>query len=423
MKVYFLTLGCRVNQYETDAVRADFIAAGHTVAERPEDADCLIVNTCTVTGEADRKSRQMLRRMARSNPSAIVVAMGCASELADGIVDADIVLGTRNKNKCLEAVENFAGARSHESPHSRPEVSRRDTYHDFGTVLSPEGTRAFLKVEDGCNKFCTYCVIPFARGRVASRSAESAVEEARFLASSGYKEIVVSGIHVCSYGKDRGEDIMSLLDLLRKISEIPGIERIRLGSVEPMSLTSEFLEGLASIRQACPHFHMSLQSGSDTVLRRMNRDYDSSGFSEKVDLVRRLFPDVSITTDIIAGFPGETDQEFEETLAFARKIGFSKIHSFPYSVRKGTAAASMEQVDPKVRKARTLELIGLSSELESEFAGSMVGKTVDVLVEQDNEGYTANYIRAKVLSSDKIPSGTFVKGVVEASEGPVLIVK
>lgn len=423
MKVYFLTLGCRVNQYETDAVRADFIAAGHTVAERPEDADCLIVNTCTVTGEADRKSRQMLRRMARSNPSAIVVAMGCASELADGIVDADIVLGTRNKNKCLEAVENFAGARSHESPHSRPEVSRRDTYHDFGTVLSPEGTRAFLKVEDGCNKFCTYCVIPFARGRVASRSAESAVEEARFLASSGYKEIVVSGIHVCSYGKDRGEDIMSLLDLLRKISEIPGIERIRLGSVEPMSLTSEFLEGLASIRQACPHFHMSLQSGSDTVLRRMNRDYDSSGFSEKVDLVRRLFPDVSITTDIIAGFPGETDQEFEETLAFARKIGFSKIHSFPYSVRKGTAAASMEQVDPKVRKARTLELIGLSSELESEFAGSMVGKTVDVLVEQDNEGYTANYIRAKVLSSDEIPSGTFVKGVVEASEGPVLIVK
>ena len=417
MRVFFLTLGCRVNQYETDAVRAQFIAAGHTVAERPEDADCLIVNTCTVTGEADRKSRQMLRRMARSNPSAIVVAMGCASELADGIVDADIVLGTRDKNQCLARVEEFAGTRSHATSHSRPEVSRTDTYHDFGTVLSPEGTRAFLKVEDGCNKFCTYCVIPFARGRVASSSEESAVSEARFLAQAGYREIVVSGIHVCSYGKDRGEDIMSLLVLLQKISDIDGIARIRLGSVEPMSLTPEFLTGLSRIGKACPHFHLSLQSGSDTVLKRMNRDYISSEFEEKVNLIRSLFPNVSISTDIICGFPGETDEEFEQTCDFARRIGFSKIHCFPYSLREGTVAAKMEQVAPEVKKARNARLLKISEELEKGFAEAQVGHEVTVLCEQDNSGYTANYVRARISGDRKFEPGAFVKGRVTASSG------
>ena len=424
MKVYFLTLGCRVNQYETDAVRADFIAAGHEITERPEDADCLIVNTCSVTGEADRKSRQMLRRMARANPDAIVVAMGCASELADGVVDADIVLGTRDKNLCLSKVEEYAGSRDHKTSHVRPPVSRTDSYHDFGTVLSPEGTRAFLKVEDGCNKFCTYCVIPFARGRVASRTEESAIEEARFLAGEGYKEIVVSGIHVCSYAKDRGGDIMDLLELLKKIAEIPGIVRLRLGSVEPMSLTYEFLKGLSETGVACPHFHMSLQSGSDTVLKRMNRDYTSAEFEEKVRMVRELFPDVSITTDIICGFPGETDEEFSETLAFARKIGLAKIHCFPYSVREGTVAAGMPgQIAPEVKKARNLKLIALSSELEKAFAGSFIGKQVEVLVEQDNAGYTASYVRAKIESEDRIEPGTLVSGTVVRIKDGELIVK
>ena len=424
MKVYFLTLGCRVNQYETDAVRADFVAAGHSVADRPEDADCLIVNTCSVTGEADRKSRQMLRRMARANPDAIVVAMGCASELADGVVDADIVLGTRDKNLCLSKVEEYAGTRDHKTSHVRPPVSKTDSYHDFGTILSPEGTRAFLKVEDGCNKFCTYCVIPFARGRVASRTEESAIEEAKFLASEGYKEIVVSGIHVCSYAKDRGGDIMDLLNLLEKITEIEGIVRLRLGSVEPMSLTSDFLEGLSRTGVACPHFHMSLQSGSDTVLKRMNRDYTSAEFEEKVALVRSLFPDVSITTDIICGFPGETDEEFAETLAFAKKIGFAKIHCFPYSVREGTVAAKMPgQVTPELKKARNSKLLALSNELEHEFAESLVGKDVEVLIEQDNSGYTANYVRTVIESEDKIAPGTLYRGIVTAVNGSDLVVK
>ena len=427
MKVYFLTLGCRVNRYETDAMRRLFLDKGFEVTEDASEADCCVVNTCSVTGEADRKSHQMLRKMARLNPDAVVVATGCSAELADGAVDCDLIVGNREKNEIADRVLEYMkqqGKHEHTASHVRPEVTKKDEYHDFGSVLSPEGTRAFIKVEDGCNNFCTYCAIPYARGRVASRSFESCVEEAKFLADSGYKEITVSGIHLCSYGKDRGEDIMSLLKLLQAIDTVPGVERLGLGSLEPMSMTEEFIEGLAGLKHLCPHFHLSLQSGSDTVLKRMNRRYDTEDYTERVRLLRKYFPDMSLTTDIITGFPGETEDEFEETCLFARKMAFAKIHVFPYSEREGTAAAAMPQMDMSVRKARAAKLISISDELSAEFAAGMTGKTAEVLVETVSdgipEGYTANYVRTKITEGadvSEIRSGDIVKGVISGSDG------
>ena len=405
-KVYFYTLGCRVNQYETDAARELFISAGYDIVLDPMEADICIINTCTVTGEADRKSRQHLRGIARVNPNSLVVAMGCATEMADGDVDADIVLGTRDKNDILRRVEEFLSDRkalSHKTPHSRPKLTKSDVYHDFGTVISPEGSRAFLKIQDGCNNFCTYCIIPFARGRVASRSRESIREEVRNLAEAGFKEIIVSGIEVCSYGADRGEGIEAFLGVLQDVASTEGIERIRLGSLEPSSLSPEFIEGLGKIRQMCPHFHLSLQSGSDTVLKLMNRKYDTSLYLEKVALLRAQFPTMKLTTDIICGFPGETDEEFAETFEFVKTCGIDKVHVFPYSIRQGTRAASMKQVDGTVKKERTEVLRKLSDERELLFAKAQLGKKHEVLVEsyldygngeRFGTGYTREYVKA-----------------------------
>lgn len=437
MKVYFLTLGCRVNQYETDAARRLFLDNGHENADTPEEADVCIVNTCSVTGEADRKSNQMLRRMAKNNPSAVIVAMGCSSEISDGEVPADIVIGTREKNTVVTRVEEFLKSRDnalleHRTSHSRPEVSRTDEYHDFGTVLSPEGTRAFIKVEDGCNNFCTYCIIPYARGRVVSRSEEACVKEAEFLAGSGYKEIIVSGIHLCSYGKDQGKDISALLDLLKKIDDIPGIQRLRLGSLEPKSMTPEFIGGLKTLKHLCPHFHLSLQSGSDSVLKRMNRKYTAAEYEDRVNALRAGFPGMSLTTDIITGFPEETEEEFSQTLEFARKMAFAKIHAFPYSVREGTKAASMPQIDMSVRKARAKRLIEVSDSMASEFALSMTGREAEILIEKITEkdgrhtaeGYTANYIRTFAdVTGSGFSRGDIVKGVITGTENDSCIMK
>ncbi|MBR3248150.1 MAG: tRNA (N(6)-L-threonylcarbamoyladenosine(37)-C(2))-methylthiotransferase MtaB [Clostridiales bacterium] len=438
MKIYFLTLGCRVNQYETDAARRLFLDNGHVNADTPEEADVCIVNTCSVTGEADRKSYQMLRRMARNNPSAVIVAMGCSSEISDGEVPADIVIGTREKNTVVSRVEEFVANREktelqHRTGHVRPEVSRTDVYHDFGTVLSPEGTRAFIKVEDGCNNFCTYCIIPYARGRVVSRSEEACVKEAEFLAESGYKELIVSGIHLCSYGRDQGMDISALLELLKKIDAVPGIERLRLGSLEPKSMTPEFIAGLKELDHLCPHFHLSLQSGSDTVLRRMNRKYTTAEYRDRVDALRAEFQDMSLTTDIITGFPEETEEEFAETMAFAESLRFAKIHVFPYSEREGTKAASMPQIDMSVRKARAKRLIELSDRLAAEFALSMTGREAAVLIEKITEkdgkktaeGYTANYVRtfADVGGRDDLSRGDIVNGVITGTENESCLIR
>lgn len=439
MKIYFYTLGCRVNQYETDAVREMFIGRGHEIVDSPESADVCIVNTCTVTGEADRKSRQQLRKFARINPGAVICAMGCASEMTDGELDADIICGTRDKNTLVDTVEEFMAAKTaapfmHCASHVRPEVSRSDVYHDFGSVLSPEGTRAFMKIEDGCNMFCTYCIIPYARGRVASRDEESIIEEAHFLVEKGYREIIISGIHLCSYGKDRGEDISSLLRVIRRIDSIQGIERIRLGSMEPMSMTDGFIDGLAQIGHLCPHFHLSLQSGSDTVLKRMGRRYDTAQYMERVDLLRKHFRGMSLTTDIICGFPGETDAEFGETMSFVERAGFNKIHVFPYSVREGTVAARMEQLPSGVGKERTRELLAWSDRAEERFASGFVGCRTHVLLESLKEdeagrkfytGYTPEYVKAEVsfdcVSDPGRLKGTIVEIDVTGNVGNTLI--
>lgn len=433
MKVYFLTLGCRVNQYETDALRRSFLDRGHELAEKPEYADCCVVNTCSVTSEADRKSGQMLRRMARLNPDTIVVAAGCSAETTDGKVNADIIAGTRERLTIVDRAEKLFAehkALTHEQDHVRPAVSKKDEYHDFGSVLSPEGCRAFMKIEDGCDSFCTYCIIPFARGRVASRNRESCIKEAEFLAQSGYREIIVSGIHLCSYGKDRGEDIMSLASLLKDIDEVKGIERLRLGSLEPISMTDEFIDGLAGLSHICPSFHLSLQSGSDTVLKRMNRHYDTMGYASRVERLRARFPDMSLTTDIIVGFPGETDEEFEETMRFAEEMGFARIHVFPYSLRKGTKAAEMEQVAPEVKKERETRLLALASDLSSRFAKQMKGREESILVEKISGmtayGYTENYVRTEALigREDALPSpGDIIKGTVTDSCGAEIVLQ
>ena len=435
MKVYFLTLGCRVNQYETDAARRLFLDNGYENVDSPEEADVCIVNTCSVTGEADRKSSQMLRRMAKNNPDAVIVAMGCASELKNGEVPADIVIGTRDKNTVVTRVEEFLAHRgkelTHSASHVRPEVSKSDEYHDFGTVLSPEGTRAFIKVEDGCNNFCTFCVIPYARGRVVSRSEESCLKEAEFLVSSGFKEIIVSGIHLCSYGKDQGKDILSLLELLKKIDSIEGLERLRLGSLEPKSMTPEFIAGLKELKHLCPHFHLSLQSGSDTVLKRMNRKYTTAEYEDRVKALRAEFPDMSLTTDIITGFPEETEAEFNETIEYARKLKFAKIHVFPYSEREGTKAADMPQMDMSIRKSRAKRLIEVSDELASEFASSMTGKETEILIEKIEEkdgktiaeGYTGNYVRAFAeVEKNMFSRGDIVKGTAVRAENENIFV-
>lgn len=433
MKVYFLTLGCRVNQYETDALRSMFLGRGHELADKPEDADCCVVNTCSVTGEADRKSRQMLRRMARLNPGTIVVAAGCSAETTDGKVEADIIAGTKERLTIVDRAEKLFAERAeltHEQDHERPAVSKKDEYHDFGSVLSPEGCRAFMKIEDGCDSFCTYCIIPFARGRVCSRSRESCIREAQYLADSGFKEIIVSGIHLCSYGKDRGEDIMSLAALLKEIDEVEGIERLRLGSLEPISMTDEFIDALAGLKHICPSFHLSLQSGSDTVLGRMNRHYDSKGYASRVKRLRERFPDMSLTTDIIVGFPGETDGEFEETMRFAKEMGFARIHVFPYSLRKGTKAAEMEQVAPEVKKQREARLLELANSLASEFAAGMTGHDEEILVEKVAEntacGYTRNYVRANAVIPEGMPlpaPGDIISGTSEGNKGAEIVLK
>ena len=436
MKVYFLTLGCRVNQYETDAARRLFLDDGHENVDSPEDADVCIVNTCSVTGEADRKSSQMLRRMAKNNPDAVIVAMGCASELKNGEVPADIVIGTREKNTVVTEVEEFLARRdknlSHSASHVRPEVSTTDEYHDFGTVLSPEGTRAFIKIEDGCNNFCTYCIIPFARGRVVSRPEEACVKEAEFLIESGFKELIVSGIHLCSYGKDQGKDIGALLQLLKRIDSIKGLERLRLGSLEPKSITPEFIAGLKELQHLCPHFHLSLQSGSDTVLKRMNRKYTTAEYEDRVNALRAEFPEMSLTTDIITGFPEETEEEFAETIAFASKVKFAKIHVFPYSEREGTKAAAMPQINMSIRKERAKRLIEVSGGLAADFASAQISREAEILVEKilekDGrlvaEGYTANYIRTFADVGDReFSKGDIIRGIISGSENETCLMK
>lgn len=431
-RVMFQTLGCKVNRYETDAVRQSFEASGFRAENEGEEEGCpdvYVLNTCTVTAEADRKSRQMIRRAKRKYPGAIVIAMGCHVEMLEDKSEADISIGTKDRLSAVRLASELLGKRKSnpefEIPgHDSGEIyASGSRYQEFGPVLSQEDTRAYIKIEDGCDSFCSYCIIPYARGRVSSRETKEVLREAAGLAERGFREIVLTGIHICSFGRDRGEDISALAGLLEGLEAIDGIERIRLGSLEPNSLNEDFIRRIAGMDKICPHFHISLQSGSDSVLRKMNRKYDTKQYRQCIGWLKAYFKDLSVGTDIIVGFPTETAGEHEESLAFCREIGFSAIHVFPYSERKGTKAADMTpKVPDGIKTQRRDSFLRLAGEMSEAYGQTFVGRTVLVLPETLDEnglltGYTRDYVRVHITPDAALEKGDAVPVLVESSAG------
>ena len=397
MRIAIYTLGCKVNQYETQAMEQELTARGHELVDFEQPADAYIINTCSVTAISDKKSRQMIRRARKLNPEAIVAACGCYvqthTEEAAGL-GIDLVGGTGQRMEFLQQLLSAAEEKSQR-------VLVDDALHRHDFEILPAGgqqsrTRAMLKVEDGCRNFCTYCIIPFARGPVRSLPPEEAVQQTKQLAAEGYREMVLTGIEISSWGQDlAGEG--SLIDLLEAVSAAAGVMRIRLGSLEPRTITEDFCRRAAALNNLCPHFHLSMQSGCDETLRRMNRRYDTARYYESVELLRAHFPGVAVTTDLIVGFPGETEEEFEKTLLFIRRCGFAQIHVFPYSVRPGTKAADMEQVPKAIKEERAARAGEVAAALHEEYLQSCVGKTLPVLFEQPGvpgfyTGHAPNYM-------------------------------
>ena len=404
-KVAFITLGCKVNQYETNAMAQKFLEAGYHLCKIDEKPDIVIVNTCTVTNIADRKSRQLLRKVKEENENAIVVAVGCyvqvAYEKVKSIKEIDISLGNVEKKDIVTIVENYK--KNKESIASIADINQEKEYLELGSVTFSEKTRATIKIQDGCNNFCTYCLIPYARGRIRSRKKENIIEEVTEIAQKGIKEIVITGIHIASYGKDLEEDVQ-LIALLEDLNQIQGIQRIRLGSLEPTIVTEDFAKRLSKLEKICNQFHLSLQSGCDETLKRMNRKYSCSEFKKVVQILRKYFEDVNLTTDIIVGFPGETEEEFKQTYQFLKEIKFYKMHVFKYSPREGTPAAKMpKQVDGNVKEKRSQKLIALSNQNQDTYNKKYLNKPVEVLIEEKKEniwsGYTKNYIKVCVASN------------------------
>lgn len=401
-KVAFCSLGCKVNQYETNAMAQKFIEHGYEVVEFDEYADVYIVNTCTVTNVADRKSRQMLRRAKEINKDATLVACGCYAQVAKEelkkIPEIDLIIGNNEKNDIIQIVENHIVQKGAEDLVS--DVMYKLDYVELGTTTYTEKTRAVIKVQDGCDRFCSYCLIPYARGHIRSRKIENVIEEIKKVVEEGINEVVITGIHIASYGRDfKGENI-GLIDLLEEINKIQGLHRIRLGSIEPTIITDEFVERLSKLDKICDHFHLSLQSGCTETLKRMNRRYTTEEFRDVTKRLRSKFPNAALTTDIIVGFPGETDDEFNTTYEFLKDIAFYKMHIFKYSQRKGTKAAVMpNQVDGKIKEERSKKLIELSNENEYNYNKKYIGKQVEVLFEEREgkylKGHTTNYIVVK----------------------------
>lgn len=401
----YLHCGCKVNQYETNAIAQKFIEKGYKKVEFDTKADIYIINTCTVTSMADKKSRQIIRQAKTRNENATIVATGCYAQISkaelEKMDELDIIVGNSEKNKIVDIVENY----SNEKKQEVGKIEEEKEFQDFGTVTYTEKTRAVIKVQDGCNNFCSYCIIPYAKGRVRSRKPESVINEIKNIVKKGTKEVVITGIHVASYGKDF-EDGTKLIDLLEQINKIDGLKRIRLGSLEPNLITEEFVERLGNVEKICDHFHLSLQSGCDETLKRMNRKYTIEEFEKGVKLLRNKFLNVALTTDIIVGFPGETEEEFEKTYKFLKNIKFSKMHIFKYSQRKGTVAAKMkEQISPEIKEKRSNKLIELSNKNEIEFLNQYINQNLEVLFETKTEGdytegHTTNYITVKVKAEN-----------------------
>lgn len=424
MKIKFYTLGCKVNTYETEAMEQQFMTYGYDLSE--SNADIYVINTCAVTNIAERKSRQMIRRAKELNPKAIIVVCGCyaqtAKEEIEKMPEVDIVIGVNEKTNIVKIVEEFLNEK-----HGLVQVGdvmHQNNYLDFGTTTYTELNRAVVKVQDGCDRFCSYCIIPYARGKVRSRNPESILREIAQIAQDGIKEVVITGIHLASFGKDFSmedakkyretfgynqnfkpfdpkDDLHTggfrLIELLEQINKVKGIERIRLGSLEPKLITEDFVKRLSKLEKICPHFHLSLQSGCDKTLKEMNRRYTTEEFENSANLLRRVYPEVALTTDIIVGFPNETDEDFKKTYEFLKKIKFYKMHIFKYSPKKGTVAIKMKnQVDGKIKEERSKKLIELSNKNQNEYNESYIGKTVKVLFEEYKNGYfkghTANYI-------------------------------
>ena len=401
-------LGCKVNAYELEAMEQILEKSGYEIVPFEPGADVYIINTCTVTNIADRKSRQMLHRARKMNPAAVVAAVGCYAQVRGRELEQDpmidLVVGNSRKAELPELLEKCR----EQKKSVLTDISREKIYEPLSIEKTEEHTRAFLKVQDGCNQFCSYCIIPYARGRVRSRRPEDVLEEVRKLASSGCREIVLSGIHLSSYGTDLEGDT-GLLDLIRLLHPVEGIARIRLGSLEPGIITEEFAAGLASMPKVCPHFHLSLQSGCDRTLKHMNRRYTSGEYLERCGILRKYFEDPALTTDIITGFPGETEEDFRESAEFVEKVSFFETHVFPYSRREGTRAAAMDgQLPEAVKKQRSHVLLELDCRKREEYLSRALGKETEVLLEEETElegrrawaGYTREY-RKVVLISDQ----------------------
>ncbi|MDO4392777.1 MAG: tRNA (N(6)-L-threonylcarbamoyladenosine(37)-C(2))-methylthiotransferase MtaB [Clostridium sp.] len=406
--VAFYTLGCKVNQYETNAMEQQFIQNNYKIVDNTEKADIYVINTCTVTNMADRKSRQMLRRVKEINQSAVIVVCGCYAQVAktelEQIPEVDIILGINEKNKIVQIVEEYLASKNNIIEVA--DVSKQKEFLDFGDVTYTEKNRAVIKVQDGCNMFCSYCLIPYARGRIRSRKIENVVSEIEKIAKQGIKEVVITGIHVASYGKDFENENIRLINLLEEINKIEGIERIRLSSLEPTIVDEEFAQRLSKLEKICDHFHLSLQSGCDATLKRMNRKYTTARYKEATEILRKFYPNANFTTDVIVGFPGETDEEFNQTYKFLKEIEFYKMHIFKYSPRKGTVAEKLpNQVDGNIKEERSKKLIELSNNTQNEKNSQYIGKTVKVLFEEYENGYykghTTNYMVVKVPEKEQ----------------------
>ncbi|MCR1897850.1 tRNA (N(6)-L-threonylcarbamoyladenosine(37)-C(2))-methylthiotransferase MtaB [Irregularibacter muris] len=432
-KVAFYTLGCKVNTYDTEALAEIFEKSGYQVVDFEELSDVYVINTCTVTNLGDRKSRQMIRRAKKTNENAVIVVAGCYAQTASDevieIPEVNLVIGNKDRKKIVEWVEEIQRNKK-QKINAVGNIMQEVDFEELSVFEMKGKTRAFIKVQEGCNQFCSYCIIPYARGPIRSRRPQSILEEIEKLVALDYKEIVLTGIHVASYGKDLKN--ITLIDLIQQIHQIEDVKRIRLSSLEPTLLTMDFLDSLSKLPKFCPHFHISLQSGSDTTLKAMKRKYTTTQYKQYVDNVRHYFKDASITTDIMVGFPGEGEKEFEETYNFAKEIGFSKIHVFKYSPREGTPAAQYpNQVNGEIKEERSKRLIKLASTMEKNYYQRFVVSKREILFEQEDsrrkhyfEGLTDNYIRVFVPSKEDIKGqikSVLLKDVKEESmEGYII---
>lgn len=401
-KVKFSTLGCKVNQYETEAMAELFVKNGYEITE-DYNCDVFVLNTCTVTNLSDRKSRQQISKIRSENSDAIIAVVGCYSQVSpdeiENIEGVNVILGTKYRKEIVELCE--LAQSSNKIINKVESIGKNREFEELTINTEHSMTRAYIKIQEGCSQFCSYCIIPYARGPIRSRNIRDIVLEAKRLADNGFKEIVLTGIHVASYGKDLENDDIGLIDVIEDIGQIDKIKRIRLSSLEPRIVDKQFLDRLSKVEQFCDHFHLSLQSGSDSILQSMNRKYDTDLYEKTINLIREYYPNAAITTDIIVGFPGETDEDFEKTLNFVDKIRFSKIHVFKYSNRKGTVASKMKnQVSGVVKKERSKLLIEKSKYYTDKFLDNMLNQPIKVLFESKNDdgyikGYTTNYIRVK----------------------------